>query len=183
MARPIRWLLCTLVVCTSACNNTGDPLPTQPTGITPPAALSPTSTPSALQAGNSGCYTVKFNVALSPLGPDTFEGPMTGDLEGTLRFEFDNDSVAFAGITVAVSGIAHWVITGGVLPGLTFDTAFDNRNLLIDRPGSPDTLFENSGQHRAIGGVVKANLTYRGIFTLVPTAVADHDYHGVICTE
>jgi hypothetical protein len=42
---------------------------------------------------------------------------------------------------------------------------------------------KNTGQHRALNGVQKANLEYQGTFdlTAVPEPLADHDYRGVIC--
>jgi hypothetical protein len=146
-----------------------------------PNALGESSPSLSGEAGASGCYTVKFNVAVSPVGPGVHEGAITGDLVGTVRVQFDLSSVEFAGVTVSNVGIAHWVITGGIIPAITFDTAFENRNLLIDRPGSPATLFENIGRHRALEGVAKASLTYHGTFNIVPTGVTDHDYMGVIC--
>lgn len=182
MPRATHGLLFTLVVCVAACAGDAGQLPAKPTGITP-AALSPNSLHDAVQAGASGCYTVKFNVAASPIAPGILEGVVTGDLQGTVQMQFDLGSVEFAGVTQSNSGTAHWVITAGDIPGITFDTTFENRNLVIDRPGSPATLFENHGRHRAIGGVAVANLTYHGTFTLVPTAITDHDYLGVICRE
>jgi hypothetical protein len=180
MPRATLWLL-TLLGCAACSGNVGL-LPAQPTGITP-AVVSPSSPDAAVQAGASGCYTVKFNVAASPLAPGVWEGVLTGDVQGTVHVQFDLTSVEFAGVTVSNSGTAHWVITGGTVPPITFDTTFDNRNLRVDRPGSPATLTENIGTHRASGGVAKANLTYHGTFTTVPTRVTDHDYLGVICLE
>jgi len=119
---------------------------------------------------------------LVPTGPASLEGLVTGELEGTVSLEFDFGSVKFAGVTVANSGTAHWSITGGMIPApVTFDTEFDNRNVALDRPGSPATLFENTGKHRAVGGVERANLTYKGTFTTLPSPRGDHDYQGVIC--
>jgi hypothetical protein len=138
--------------------------------------------PQRAVAGHSGCYTVAFNVTATLMGPLGATGVVTGDLEGTQTIEFDGSSVGFAGKTVSISGTATWTITGGVVPApLSFTTTFDNRNLLVDRPGSPATLFENIGTHRALAGVAMANLNYQGTFTLVPAPVADHDYRGVLC--
>ena len=77
-----------------------------------------------------------------------------------------------------------WEITGGVLGPLTFETTFDNRNIATDRPGSPADVFENTGKHRALSGVSKANLTYNGPAIFDPASfsfVLDHHYNGVIC--
>ena len=93
--------------------------------------------------------------------------------------EFFGDT-KFAGVTMKNGGIAHWDITGGVLGPLTFDTEIENKNLLTNRPGSPGTLFENIGKHRAISGVKKANLHYIGTFDAL-TGMTDHDFQGVIC--
>jgi hypothetical protein len=85
-------------------------------------------------------------------------------------------------VTIANSGTTNWSIDGGIVPGLgTFVTEFDNRNINIDRPGSPATLFENKGAHRALQGVEKANLSYKGTFSLLPSPEGNLDYEGVIC--
>jgi len=127
------------------------------------------------------CYDVSFTVTGTPTGTFTFEGTLTGDLEGTATIVFDPGSISFAGVTVANAGVASWAVTGGTVPGLTaFGTAFDNRNLLSDRPGSPATVFENIGKHRAVSGVTRANLAYTGVFTVADLQFV-HEYHGVIC--
>jgi hypothetical protein len=125
-------------------------------------------------AGNSGCATVQFNWSTVPTS-----GPVTGDLEGTVSYTFIGGT-KFAGATQKNGGTAHWDITGGVLGPMTFETEFDNMNIAIDRPGSPGTLFENIGKHRATSGVTKANLHYAGTFSLL-TFMLDHDFQGVIC--
>jgi hypothetical protein len=130
----------------------------------------------------SSCYTPKFSVTLVPITFFTFKGVLSGDLEGEVLVQFDPNSVGFAGKTISNAGTAHWDITGGVIPGLgAFQTTFDNRNIAVDRPGSPSTRFENTGKHRALDGVAKANLTYKGAFSAVPTPEVHHDYRGVIC--
>lgn len=133
-------------------------------------------------AGNSGCFTPNFNVAVSlVLVPpfNTFTGPVTGDLIGTATAVFSGGD-PLTGTTQRNFGTAHWEITGGVMGPLVFDTEFANRNHVIDRPGSPATQAENSGTHRALRGVAKANLTYEGTFDVI-ALTTDHDYHGVIC--
>jgi hypothetical protein len=133
--------------------------------------------------GNSGCYAVKFNVAAQPI-PETSRtsGVVTGDLVGTVEMEFDPNSNMWAGTTVANAGVGRWEITGGIIPGLgTFQTTFKNKNHLIDRPGSPAWVYENTGKDRASEGVAKANLTYKGTFIGIPPGFIDHDYKGVIC--
>jgi hypothetical protein len=135
----------------------------------------------AATSQGAGCYAVAFNVAPAPVQPGIQEGAVTGDLEGTVRVVFDLSTVEFHGVTISNAGTAHWTITGGDVAGLTtFDTEFENKNLAIDRPGSPATLFENIGRHRGTGGVEMANLTYHGTFDSV-TRRGDHDYRGVIC--
>ena len=134
-------------------------------------------------ADRSACTVVNFTVHLTPTAePFHLVGQVNGDLEGTVSFAFDPGSIAFHGATVHNSGTAHWTITGGTVSGLgSFDTAFDNLNHLTDRPGSPATLFENTGTHRAISGVSMANLTYKGTFDGGSTLSGTHEYHGVIC--
>jgi hypothetical protein len=140
------------------------------------------ASPDLAVAGNSGCYTPKFTVTLVPINDFLFAGVVTGDLEGTVALEFDPGSIKFAGVTLSNSGIAHWEISGGIIPTLgDFATEFSNRNLLTDRSGSPATLFENIGNHRATGGVSMANLTYLGAFTVVPSPEAVLEFQGVIC--
>lgn len=133
-------------------------------------------------AGQSDCYTVLFKVRLSPTGVRRQAGTATGDLEGAVSVQFDDPPFDFAGITVRNTGSADFAITGGIVPApFAFSTSFHNMNHLIDRPGSPATLFENIGRHRATSGVAMANLTYRGTFSAVPLPQTDHDYRGVIC--
>ena len=163
-------LLC-LVLCMVAC--TGDVVPVAPDAVAPEVVAESSGGVTA-SGGNSGCYTVKFNV--SGFFPAM---AVTGDLVGTHEPLFGDD-FKWTGNTVANGGTAHWVITGGVLGPITFDTTFDNRNILTDRPGSPATFFENTGKHRALDGVEKANLTYKGTFDALIPAI-DHDYQGVIC--
>lgn len=170
-----RWLLVVLVICVAACS--GEAVPEGPTAVELETVA---EAPGGVEAsaGKSGCYAVKFKVSGCVPGC-----VVTGDLEGTREDFFDPpDTFKFAGITVKNGGRAHWTITGGTVPGLgEFDTSFDNKNFLIDRPGSPDTLFENIGKHRALDGVQKANLHYNGTFTVVPEPSVDHDFSGVIC--
>jgi hypothetical protein len=181
MFRATYHLFIVILAFTAACGRDSNLMPAEPTAILTPDVFGQSSSTVAAKARSSGCHTVKFNVAVSPVGPAAFEGPVTGDLVGVVHIEFDLATNKFAGATLSNSGTAHWTITGGSIPAITFDTAFENRNLLVDRPGSPDTLFENIGRHRATAGVAKANLTYHGTFTTVPTPVAHHDYLGVIC--
>jgi hypothetical protein len=172
MLRTTGWLLLASLASVTACTQGASPPPLQPTD-----ALAPD-----LSVQASGCATPKFTVVLVPTSGLSFNGVLSGDLEGTVTLLFDPGSFKFAGVTFANSGTAHWEISGGVLPGLgAFDTEFNNRNLLVDRPGSPATLFENIGTHRAAGGVDKANLTYKGTFTVMPTQEAIHEYQGVVC--
>ena len=106
---------------------------------------------------------------------------MSGDLVGTVALEFAPGSVTFTGQTLSVAGTAQWVVTGGVISGLSaFETEFQNRNLLVDRPGSPGNVFENIGTHRAVSGVETANLTYLGTFSGL-TSQTILSFHGVIC--
>jgi hypothetical protein len=130
----------------------------------------------------SGCFAVNARLLGAPSGPWSFAGILTGDLEGTLTIDFDPGSLRFAGVTIKNGGTAHWAITGGVLPApVTFETAFENKNLAVDRPGSPALVFENIGKHRDVSGVAEANLHYQGSFAVVPALQVDHRYQGVIC--
>jgi hypothetical protein len=150
----------------------GGDAPTETEGLTPEFAV----------AGNSGCYTPKFNIAGGPISDWVFEFEVTGDLVGSTTWVFDPASITPTGWTLSNSGTSHWTITGGIIPGLgEFDTEFDNRNQLIDRPGSPGTVFENKGTHKALSDVKKANLTYQGTFAIEPCCLGDWDFQGVIC--
>jgi hypothetical protein len=140
----------------------------------PTSTAAPDTSPVFAVAGNSGCATVQFTWAGVPN-----TAPVTGDLQGTLTTVFSGDT-KFAGVTMKNGGTGTWDITGGVLGSLAFVTEFDNKNFLHDRPGSPFLLFENIGKHRAVEGVEKANLHYKGTFNAT-TGQLDHDYVGVIC--
>jgi hypothetical protein len=130
--------------------------------------------------GASGCYSVKFNIKITPAGMGG-EGQITGDLEGSVITAFDPASLRFVGATLMNGGTYSWSITGGVVPGLgEFETQFENINILVDRPGSRFGS-EHNAKHRALSGVKKANLTAHGTFRPVPTPLVDQDYNGVIC--
>jgi hypothetical protein len=129
---------------------------------------------------NSGCINVVFTVIHTNTSPFTAIGEVTGDLEGTVNLKAELP-IAFNGKTISWSGFAEWSITGGKIPGLNnFVTTINNRNLAVDRPGSPAHIFENIGEMRAISGVKKANLRYQGTFDAqIQTAV--WEFRGVIC--
>jgi hypothetical protein len=131
----------------------------------------------------SGCYAVRATWTASPSGPTTFTGTLTGDLEGTMTSDFDPNSLRFAGSTLSVSFTNYWTITGGVLPAsVSFVTASDGLNHIVDRPGSPASFFESTGRHRAISGVGTANLSgsNKVDFSLDPPALVG-SLNGVIC--
>jgi len=135
-----------------------------------------------LGASTSNCYAVAFEFVFTPISAFSFEGTVTGDLEGTVTIQFDPSSVKFSGATISNAGTATWSITGGLLGPADFTTSFDNRNLAADRPGSPAGVFENIGQHRVLNGVQRANLNYHGVFAVEPTPAGKHEFRGVICT-
>ena len=149
-------------------------------------ALSPKTriVPAALYstADAPSCYPVRFHQRATPLAPFVFLSELTGDIEGTEIVTFDPNSLDFHGVTLHNAGTAHWSITRSIVPGLgSFDTEFDNKNFFVDRPGSPASVIENIGTHRATGGVRAANLEYKGAFTASPEPAAEHDFRGVIC--
>jgi hypothetical protein len=119
MLRTTGWLLLASLASVTACTQGASPPPLQPTD-----ALAPD-----LSVQASGCATPKFTVVLVPTSGLSFNGVLSGDLEGTVTLLFDPGSFKFAGVTFANSGTAHWEISGGVLPGLgAFYTEFNNRN-------------------------------------------------------
>ena len=175
MLRTTGWLLLASLASVAACTE-------GPDGASPPPPQATDASAQTLSVEASGCATPKFTVHLVPTSDFSFDGVLSGDLVGTVTLLFDPGSIKFTGETLSNSGTAHWVISGGTVPGLgVFDTGFKNRNQFADRPGSPATLFENIGSHRAVGGVDKANLTYKGTFTAVPPPEGVHQYQGVIC--
>ena len=171
-----------LVMCLAGCADQAAQAPTAPTAVlsSVPAASAGVQSSSAAAKTSAGCYAVKFQMIAED--PDVSDFHLSGDLVGTSEPTFDSD-MKFAGVTIANHGTAVWTITGGVIPGLTtFQTTFDNRNILSDRPGSPGDVFENIGTHRAISGVAKANLTYHGsLIYQPPVTLLSHQYQGVIC--
>lgn len=173
MLRTIRRFAILLAAGLVACADGADPMET-----------TRSERPSANVAGASGCYTVKFDVLAVPSGiPFVFNGQITGDLEGTVIIAFDLSTFKFAGVTGQSAGTAQWTITGGIVTGLTgFTTSFDNLSFEINTPGSPTTISETSGRHRALSGVQKANLSYTGLLQYLPSFHADLDFHGVICS-
>ena len=170
-----RCLSLLLILAAVGCTDGVEPLPVE-------VSLETAEQHQSALAKSSDCESVHFRIVGTPTGPINFSGEIFGDLEGTVDIIFDAASFTFAGVTFKNSGTAQWEITGGIIPGLgSFETTFSNLNILHDRPGSPETLFENKGKHRAEAGVQKAELTYKGEFTLVPSPELDHDYRGVIC--
>ena len=170
-------LFVSVILLVAGCADSRTSMPAAPTN----ALL---ATPTGIQSGSAearstGCYAVKFHVKSEDGGHFYF----TGDLSGTIEMTWDFDSFKYAGVTEKNGGTYTWTITGGIIPELrTFQTAFTNKNLVTDRPGSPDYIFENIGTHRAISGVSKANLAYHGSFIYQPPVVLlDHLYSGVIC--
>ena len=184
LVRPPLFLLCLpLVICLVGCADQATQAPTAPTAVlsSVPAASAGVQSSSAAAKTSAGCYAVKFHVIAED--PDVSDLHLSGDLVGTFEATFDDSDMKFAGVTIANHGTAVWTITGGVIPGLTtFQTTFDNRNIMSDRPGSDGDVFENIGTHRAISGVAKANLTYHGSLIYKPPVILlDHLYSGVIC--
>jgi hypothetical protein len=152
--------------------------PTAPSAVTGPGGVSTAQ-------DSEKCYSVQF-VASAPWGPGDLTFALDGDLIGTFRTEFDPSTIKysgpmpfFSGGTMAIEGAGHWVVTGGIVPGLSaFRTSLTNRNLLSAVAGATPDVFENIGSHRAVTGVGKANLTYKGTASM---AGVEHRYHGVIC--
>jgi len=181
-------LLLLLVLCMAACS--GDAVPVAPTEVQAPEAVVESPGGVRASAGQSVCYAVKFQIDLHW---PTFEGDtehiggdVTGDLEGTAEMVFSLGPDAFGLFGVVsknlVEATANWEVTGGVLGATDFQTTLNNKDFVIDRPGSPGTLFENIGTHKALAGVRQANLTYKGTFDLLqPGQPGTHYYHGVIC--
>lgn len=127
----------------------------------------------------SDCHAVQFNVSgpLTVIRPGVVEVPVQGDISGIVRFTFDLSSPRFEGATAHNRGVADWTVSG--IPGLTsFATEFENHAIWMDRPGSSGNVFENTGRHRAIGGVTKANLHYSGTSGVNGP---NWDHSGVIC--
>ncbi|MFO7693866.1 MAG: hypothetical protein R6V57_12330 [Vicinamibacterales bacterium] len=154
---------------------------TGPTASTAAAVATGVST----AMNSERCYSVQF-LASAPNGPGNVTLTLSGDLAGTLAIGFDPATIKysgpmpmFSGGTMSIEGTGTWVITGGIVPGLSsFQTSFTNRNLLSAVAGSTSEVFENIGSHRATLGVGKANLEYKG--TAQPAGI-EHRYHGVIC--
>jgi hypothetical protein len=139
------------------------------------------SSASDLADASSACRAVAFHVVAVPSGPATFTGAVTGDLDGTVTVTFVG-APNVTGNTLVAPATASWTITGGVVPApLAFVTEFDNRNMTSVRPGSPPTIIETLGAHRAVSGVGLANLHYDGVVTVGPSVVVNLDFRGVIC--
>jgi len=181
-------LLLLLVPCMAACS--GDAVPVAPTEVQAPEAVVESPGGVRASAGQSACYAVQFQIDLHfPTfegGTERIDGDVTGDLEGSAEMVFALGSDAFGVFGVVskslVEATANWEVTGGVLGARDFQTTFTNKDFVIDRPGSPGTLFESIGTHRALTGVRKANLTYKGTFDVLhPEQPGTHYYHGVIC--
>ena len=185
-------LVIPLFVLFSGCADNAGFVPAAPTAVLSSVSAAPTGIQSSSAAGASGgCYAVRFDLTSSDFTTDDgTTWALAGDLEGTAVSQFD-EAAGFksAGVTEHATGTAVWTITGGVVPGLTtFQTAFDNKNLIKDTPASPWNVFENIGTHRATGGVEKANLSYEGTLTIEVDANGEltyfllaHRYWGVIC--
>lgn len=179
LLRPCCGAIVAILLILAACSG-GVTSPTEPENAVPATETLSSMARMTGPSGRSGCATVHFNVLGFPSSPAMFTGEVTGDLEGTVELAFVGGPGKFAGVTQHNGGNASWSISDGVLGPLTFDTEFDNKNFYVDRPGSPATVVENIGKHRAVAGVDKANLTFKGEFSFLTFSI-DHDFRGVIC--
>jgi len=180
---PLHFLLILLVASLAGCADQAVQAPTAPTSV---SAASTGIQPSSAAQTSGRCYAVKFDLT----SDDGTSWVLAGDLEGTSLSQFD-EAAGFksAGVTDHGTGTAVWTITGGIVPRLTtFQTAFENTNLVKETPASPWNVFENFGTHRATGGVAKANLSYKGTLTIevdesgnLTYFLLAHRYWGVIC--
>lgn len=141
--------------------------------------------PTLQQAGNSGCYTVNFTVnyteVMDPSRPFTFEGVVSGDLEGSAELIFDT-AVRSTRSTFTALGVVTYEITGGLiteLVGQSFQTRLRTLNVFPD-DGDP-LVARNNVVERALSGVSKANLTIHGLTDIPSPQTPDWIYHGVIC--
>lgn len=146
------------------------------------AAPTEALSPEFVVAGESGCYTVKFtdDMVWTP-SVGGYLGQLAGDLEGTMT-EWDQGQMAvkIVGGTIKVDEITStFNITGGIIPeleGQSFAVAWDFQNLFKADPEN----YINLGKVRAIDGVAKANLTFRG-YTPMDGLWSYIDFQGVIC--
>jgi len=131
-------------------------------------------------AGNSGCYTVQFSVALVPTNFPTFTGPVTGDLEGTAELTFDLPFV-FRGVVGFGAGPTSWDITGGIVSEVPLAFRTQGSALTLFAPDNDPLLLETHDRHKVIDGVRKANFTGHGVTDITGPQVTRLDYHGVLC--
>ena len=159
-------------------------VPTAPTAVTGATGVSTT-------ADSEKCHSVQFLASFEGFDDlDTINFALSGDLVGhlTARVDFE-ETYKYSGPkrfyrgTESWNGTGEWAITGGSVPGLSFQTAMTNRNLISAVAGAPAETWENIGSHRALSGVDKANLSYKGTAWGDPATDyhVEHRYHGVIC--
>ena len=139
--------------------------------------------PNLAVAGNSGCYTVKFDFHGIGVFP-TFTATTTGDLEATVDVVFDVGSNETHGVVIFNQGDITYHVTGGIIPalvGLDFETT--GRPLTILQPDNEPLVSGITGTEKAVAGVKKANLTFRGTFDVRngPPFPVELKYNGVIC--
>lgn len=141
--------------------------------------------PTVAVANVSSCYAVAFSVEMTSADGVVFEGPISGDLEGTVEVLNTGFTWPPTGATNTSTFEFSWHVTGGIIPeliGESFSTAAENRNVLhfLLPPARPFAM--NVGKHRAVAGVQKANLTYTGLTNVDGSpSVTRLDHHGVIC--
>lgn len=178
--------LLVLAAVVASCGDRAASVPTAPTAVRDTTANSvepaPSTTVGPQSESESGCYTVRFHATKT--GPGTAPFTLSGDLEGSVKLTFAAATGFFAGVTYHAEGTALWTITGGMVPGLTtFQTSVQQVHFPgKDTEQSPSYVYEFNGTHRALTGVAKANLSYRGTAELAPLPRwFDHEYWGVIC--
>lgn len=137
--------------------------------------------PEFVVAGESGCYTVKFTNDLVWTPPVGYIGQLGGDLEGTMTdwFQDPNYWTINRGTMKVDGSTSTFNITGGIIPELmdqSFSVAWDFQNLANADPDN----WVNLGRVRAIDGVAKANLTWRG-YTPKGSVTSFLEFQGVMC--
>ena len=138
-----------------------------------------------LAADGARCYAVAFTTDMSGSFP-TFAGPMTGDLEGTLRLVQDGRTVVFPNeILARVDGTVDIEVTGGSVPALVGRSL---RGSVVSwnrfaSDGDPERA-EVGGRVKGVDGGEALNLTMHGwVDGIDPTPPFQVylEWHGVIC--
>jgi hypothetical protein len=133
-------------------------------------------------AGNSGCYTVKYEVHMSGI-PPSYSGTVSGDIEGVVDASIDLATFVQHGRSVHFDGYVTYTVTGGIIPELVGRVVQTMAPIVQTQPPDHDPLVQRVNfTERALAGVAKWNVTGHGTNdNHEPSIKLDFVHQGIVC--